>query len=90
MKLETVWIQNLVSFVEGKFSANEEWKAIFIKNLKLMDGMTQKNSNMLRLYADSYKSMSRMGDGMVSASDVAYDIKNNMVPQLVPEMGSET
>lgn len=90
MKLETVWIQNLVYFVEGKLPANEEWKAIFIKNLKLMDGMTQTNSNMLRLYADSYKSMSRMGDGMVSASDVAYDIKNNMVPQLVPEMGSET
>lgn len=88
--METVWIQNLVSFVEGKFPANEEWKAIFVRNLKLMDGMTQTNASMLRMYADSYKSMARMGDGMVSASDVAYDIKHNMISQLVPEMGKNS
>jgi len=44
-----------------------------------------KNARMLELYADSYARMSRMGDGMVSASDVAYDIRQNMIKQLATE-----
>jgi len=35
MKLETVWITNLISFIEGKFPADEKWKAAFITQLKL-------------------------------------------------------
>jgi hypothetical protein len=32
-KMEIVWIQNLKGFIEGKFTANERWKEIFIEQL---------------------------------------------------------
>lgn len=46
--------------------------------------MADKNASMLELYARSYASMAKMGDGKVNASDVAYDIRNNMIRQLIP------
>lgn len=39
----------------------------------------QKCAEAVELYAISYMTMSKMGDGKVSASDVAYDLRNNVI-----------
>ena len=46
--------------------------------------MVERNKRMLEGYAESYRLMAKMGDGKVSARDVAYDIQNNMVNGLAP------
>lgn len=42
-----------------------------------------KNQRMLDLYASSYSTMAKIGDGRVSCSGVAYDLRNNIIRQLV-------
>lgn len=32
-RMQPVWAQNLISFIDGKFPADETWKAIFVKQL---------------------------------------------------------
>ncbi len=38
---------------------------------------------IIELYADSYRSMSKMGDGKVDAGNVEYDMTANIIPQIM-------
>lgn len=49
----------------------------------------QKCAEAVELYAASYAKMSKMGDGNVSASDVAYDLRNNIIARNFAALKSE-
>ena len=62
---------------------DDGWAVLSYDVAEIPNDSLDTNKRMLELYADSYKTMSGIGDGMVLCSDVAYDIRNNMIKQLV-------